>query len=261
MKGLFSGILPIALTIFALVASPARADDYSGHKLAVQPANFIFGYGSLINSSSRNSTASVPTAAVPVRISASFGFIRTWNDRSLSGFTALGLRRPSPGEAARTINGVIYPVEGEDMSRFDAREEGYVRLEVPLNQIEAVGWQSPPSQGHVWVYAPRKAGAEPGIDLPPPDADFPLLQSYIDVVVEGGLEYGEDFAREILDTTDGWNPYWLNDRELARRPWVHDAKAARVDALLGQTPNSAPLLKVRAFPETYGARYLAAPSK
>ncbi len=33
----------------------------------------------------------------------------------------------------------------------------------------------------------------------------PLLQSYFDVVVEGDLEYGPDFAREILETMDGWN--------------------------------------------------------
>jgi len=60
--------------------------------------------------------------------------------------------------------------------------------------------------------------------------EFPLLQSYFDVVVEGDLEYGPDFAREILETTDGWNNQWLNDRQLARRPWVHDPSAAGVDA-------------------------------
>jgi hypothetical protein len=52
-----------------------------------------------------------------------------------SGFTALGLRKPYPRESASTINGVLYPVEGDDMSKFDAREEGYARVEVPRDDI------------------------------------------------------------------------------------------------------------------------------
>jgi hypothetical protein len=49
-----------------------------------------------------------------------------------------------------------------------------------------------------------------------------VLESYIDVVVEGALDYGQEFARELLETTSDWSNCWLNDRELARRPWVHD---------------------------------------
>ena len=67
-------------------------------------------------------------------------------------------------------------------------------------------------------YVPVTPGGEPGIELPEADAQFPLLESYIDVVVEGGLDCGEEFARELLETTFDWSDYWLNDRELARRP-------------------------------------------
>ena len=102
-----------------------------GPQAAERPTQFIFGYGSLINTASRNSTASAPIPAIPVRVSAAFGYIRTWNDRSPSGFTALGLRKPRTGESASTINGVLYPVDGDDMSKFDAREEGYARVEIP----------------------------------------------------------------------------------------------------------------------------------
>lgn len=251
---------------FAGASGRAAAEDFWGRKLADQPTNFIFGYGSLINSQSRNSTAAAPIPAIPARVSAAFGYVRTWNDRSASGFTALGLRRPSPGEPARTVNGVIYPVDGDDMSKFDAREEGYVRVEIPLGEVEAVGWRPLPAQGRIWVYVPEKppgadGAAEPGVGLPGPDAQFPLLESYIDVVVEGGLEYGPEFAREILETTDGWSRYWLNDRELARRPWVRDANASRVDVILGKAPAAATLMKGRLFPEDFAARLLAAPGK
>src|SRR5262252_8559008 len=97
-----------------VVAAAAHAEDFWGRMLPDQPTNFIFGYGSLINTASRNSTSAHPIAAIPVRVAAAFGYIRTWNDRSPSGFTALGLRRPAPGESALTINGVLYAVEGND---------------------------------------------------------------------------------------------------------------------------------------------------
>ncbi len=83
--------------------------------------------------------------AIPVRVSAAFGYIRTWNARSPSGFTALGLRVSDPGEQAKIINGVLYAIEGDDMAKFDAREDGYPRVEVPPHEdIEAVSWQDIP---------------------------------------------------------------------------------------------------------------------
>ena len=236
---------------FALVASAAHAQtrDYWGARLPDQPTQFIFGYGSLINTPSRDETAGKHVAAIPVRVSAAFGYVRSWSDRSGSGFTALGLRRPFEGEGPMTINGVIYPV-GDDMAAFDAREKGYVRVEVPRALIEPVSWQALPAQGTVWVYVPKAAGKEPGEGLSRPDAKFPLVESYIDIVIEGGLEYGPEFAREIIETTRDWSPYWLNDRTLARRPWVFDKQYAKVDALLATT---APCFAQRTFSEDYAA--------
>jgi hypothetical protein len=245
----------VALCAVLACFAPASAKDRWGEKLPGQPTNFIFGYGSLINSASRNSTAGAPVPALPVRISAAFGYFRTWNDRSPSGFTALGVRRAGPGETGSTINGVLYPVEGNDMAKYDLREKGYARVEVPREDIEALSWRRLPESGAIWVYAPVGPDGQPGVGLPPPDAQYPLLESYVDVVVEGGLEYGEDFARELLETTDGWSDYWLNDRELARRPWVHDPQSAEVDALLAAAPEAAAKLKSRLFSETYTLRW------
>ena len=83
-----------------------------------------------------------------------------------------------------------------------------------------MSWQQLPATGKIWVYIPVKADNEPGAGLPVASAEFSLLESYIDVVVEGALDYGETFAREPLATTSDWSNFWLNDRELARRPWV-----------------------------------------
>lgn len=238
------------------VGRSALAEGWWGRALPRQPSAFIFGYGSLINTASRNASLPGPgtVAAIPVRIAASFGLVRTWNARSMSGFTALGLRRPRPGEAASTINGVIYPVEGEDLAAFDAREVGYVRAEVGRGEMEAVSWQGLPGAGRVWLYVPTQSESDPG-DGGAPSADFPLLQSYVDVVVEGALEYGEDYARELIETTFDWSPVWLNDRPLGRRPWVFNKQAGAIDRLLNGSGTAGPALAGRLFPEQFAIRY------
>ncbi len=249
-----TGIL-IGTVILAALSATAAAADFWGRMLPGQPTNFIFGYGSLINTQSRNATAVRPIHAIPVRVSSAFGYVRTWDDRSSSGFTALGLARPAPGEQAMTINGVLFPVEGEDMTAFDAREKGYARVEVPRPDIEAISWERLPAQGKIWVYIPDLPGKPPGVDLPEPGPSYPLLESYIDVVIEGGLEYGPEFAREIIETTTGWSQYWLNDRQLGRRPWVFDKSYDAVDGLLAAL---APDFSDRLFPEQYAAKDLVA---
>ena len=243
------------ITTFVVPQYAAGDTDWWGRKLPNIPTQFIFGYGSLINTPSRNSTAGTPVPAIPVRVSGDFGYIRTWNDRSPSGFTAIGLRRPGPGEKAATINGVLYPVEGEDMTKFDTRETGYTRVEVPHVDIEALSWQSIPQAGHIWVFVPVRPGGAPGVGLPEPDAAFPVLESYIDIVIEGGLEYGPEFARELIETTADWSQFWLNDRELARRPWVHDGKYAVVDRMLTSIRPAALLFSNRMFAEQYAVRW------
>ena len=247
----------VALGAALLFLTPAGARDWQGVMLPDQPTQFIFGYGSLVNSASRNATAGRMTPAIPVRVSAAFGYIRVWNDRSRSGFTALGLRKAGPGEKASTINGVLYAADVDDITKFDAREQGYARVEVPRQDIEAVSWQRLPESGRFWVYVPVRPNGEPGVGLPTANAEYPMLESYIDVVVEGGLEYGEDFARELIETTFDWSDYWLNDRELARRPWVHDPASSEVDALLMSSPEAAAKLKSRLFSEPYAIHWAA----
>jgi hypothetical protein len=245
----------VALGAAFLFVTRAGAKDWQGVMLPDQPTQFIFGYGSLINSASRNSTAGEFTPAIPVRVSAAFGYIRVWNDRSRSGFTALGLRKVGPGETASTINGVIYAAGVDDIAKFDAREVGYARVEVPREDIEAVSWQRLPESGKFWVYVPAKENGEPGVGLPAANSEYPMLESYIDVVVEGGLEYGQDFARELIETTFDWSDYWLNDRELARRPWVHDPASSDVDQLLSSSREPAAKLKSRLFSEPYAIHW------
>ena len=247
------------LAILLVAAPPATAADHWGEMLPNQPGQFIFGYGSLINTPSRNSSATKPIHAIPVRVAANFGYLRAWIAQSKSGFTALGLRRPEGDEKPATINGVIYPVKDADLPAFDKREKSYSRIAIPLDAVEAVSWQRLPANAKVWVYVPDEAEgatATPRHERPTPR--FPLLQSYVDVVIDGALEYGDAFARELIETTMDWSPYWLNDRELARRPWVYDKNHSEVDDLLAATEPAATAFKNRLFPEEF-SKYFVQP--
>ena len=76
-----------------------------------------------------------------------------------------------------------------------------------------------------WAWRPAWGSA-------PQSSRYPILQSYIDVCLSGCLEHGEAFAREFIETTFLWSPFWLNERELARRPWVHEHQYVQIDRLL-----------------------------
>ena len=175
---------------------------------------------------------------------------------------AMGLRRCGPGEAGSTINGVVFPAP-DDLCEFDRREMGYQRVEVPREMVELLAWQTLPRDARLFVYVPyapsvvakygvdedtgvvRCAGPDvpPGLDeasegsgrgLQPPSVEFPILQSYIDVCLSGCLEHGEAFAREFVETTFKWSPFWLNERELARRPWLRNQQYIQIDRLLAE---------------------------
>lgn len=173
---------------------------------------------------------------------------------------ALGLRKVGPDEQGSTINGVIFPAP-DDLTAFDAREAGYQRVEVPREMVELLSWQELPNEARVFIYVPyaprvvekygtdpttglvRCSGATPpeGLDeategsgrgLLPASAKYPILQTYVDVCVTGCLEHGDDFAREFIETTFLWSPFWLNERTLSRRPWVNQKQYIKIDRML-----------------------------
>jgi hypothetical protein len=89
----------LAIMLLVTIALPVRAEDFWGRMLPHQPVNFIFGYGSLINTISRNATSTHPAPAIPVRVSAGFGYIRAWDGPCLpaSRRSACASRHPARG--------------------------------------------------------------------------------------------------------------------------------------------------------------------
>ena len=99
---------------------------------------FIFAYGSLLNKTSRERT--FHTASIyKANIKKNSGYYRTFNFRSNTGFTALGLAKSSDESKCigATINGIIIEVENvHDFQKLDDREVGYNRIDITEKDIE-----------------------------------------------------------------------------------------------------------------------------
>lgn len=212
----------------------ARPSGDGGGGATMQPGrNFMVGYGSLMNARSRAKTGDTGSA-FPARVS---GFRREWSyGQSKRSMTALGARQT--GSAADTLNAVIVTVAAASLPKFDEREQRYRRVLVPHASVKWLGGGAPPpklaAEDRVWVYVNE--------DPAEPTEPLPIMQSYVDVVLEGCLKYGDEFARECVRTTHLWEDKagkatvtWVNDREAPKiyeRGFVPAATVAKIDALL-----------------------------
>lgn len=146
--------------------------------------------------------------AIPVRLSAEAGYVRDWCGRFDGLQTQYDLRPVREGENPRTINGVLRAIYDE--SYFSLENERGRFEKIPMEHFETLGWQSLPDFPVCHAYKARS--------VEPVNIHYPILQTYLDTCLKGYLEYGEAFAIEFLETTTGWSKFWLNDREVARRP-------------------------------------------
>ena len=200
---------------------------------------FIFGFGSLISSESRSLTGDTGSC-IPAKLT---GFQRSWSgafpilDSSLPGMTAVSVAEKADG----SVNGVLVEIEPKNIPAFDKREEGYARVEVPMDKVqlcydaeatEDASSTTLPSGSTIWVYiAP----------VTPPSTTTPILQSYLDVILLGCLEYGEQFAKDFLLTTAGWevahHGCFVNDRTkpaYRRATQAASGRAEQWDRLLAE---------------------------
>jgi len=197
--------------------------------------NFIFGYGSLIESSSRTRTSPNATDAYPVEIA---GLQRGWWARvPVSGLstTFLGC---AVSENDR-INGVLFEVDVTDLKKMDIREEGYDRIVVDNAAIKDY-CEVLTEKDQVWVYVNSNFSAPDFIANNIPNKDFPIVQSYVDICINGCLELEaqfpflkeEQFLQKFISETKYWNAYWVNDRIYPRRPFIYCPNAYTIDTLL-----------------------------
>lgn len=166
--------------------------------------HFIFGYGSLINATSRAKTGE--TGKVwPVRIS---GYQRNWSVMS----TEYGMSSVAviPVQDA-FCNGVLIEIDEAEIPAFDQRERGYERSQVHSEQLSAYQDQALP-EGTIWIYHSH--------DIAQPTQDCPIALSYVDVILSGCLALGDAFVNDFMSLTHGWHHPLINDRREPRYPRV-----------------------------------------
>jgi len=193
-------------------------------------AQYIVGYGSLMQDESRQRTAPQAGPAHPVEVS---GFRRGWFARGEPvGFstTFLGATPDANGR----LNAVVYQVDAAGLRATDQREASYCRTQVPASAVALLEKSTLEMSGaQVWIYTNR-----PGT-IATPSAEFPIVQSYVDIFVSGCLEqeqrFGlEGYASECVTTTHDWSAHWVNDRLYPRRPFIYQPRAHQIDQLLSR---------------------------
>lgn len=238
--------------------------------------DFVFGYGSIANCESRMSSMGKARcrAAIWSQLPASVGMVRSFNFRKDTGFTALGITQVP--DSGRDIAGVCFNA-GCSMSSFDEREDGYDRVPLRLQDLRILdaernfmcdcpfksrqctasslrflvacirgGVPKGMSLPRIWIYIPK-----PSL-MHLPCKEFPLLQSYIDIVLDGFLAWGGlSAALEFCDSTDGWSTYYLNNVPESRRPWLHRTGSWKTieNVLWSQRTNTK--VQERRHPEDY----------
>ena len=103
---------------------------------------YIFGYGSLINSASRELTGQTGEA-IPV---IAHGLVRYWGKVDDSYILSPLVVNEGEGQ----VNGVLLEVDHQALTEFDRRERGYHRIQIRPEQIETDISFNPDHE--IWVY-------------------------------------------------------------------------------------------------------------
>lgn len=198
---------------------------------------YVFGYGSLLERASRTRTNPEAVGAWPARVK---GYQRGWfhqfADNVGSTCTYLGAVQAT---GVKTINGVVYPVN--DIEATKQRETGYTAVPLSTKEIDMLDGGGPlqlPGDTSVYIFLSNQESISRTLA---PTATFPMVQSYVDICINGCLELealyrgvAGSFTQEFISTTIGWNAFWANDRVYPRRPFIYEPNATSIDKALKQ---------------------------
>ena len=99
------------------------------------------------------------------------------------------------GLKAHDIVGVLIPIHSDHMRALPSIIRGNYLVNVSADHFDWLGWSASPIAGkEIKVLTERLLG-----DITPPSFEKPILQSNVDIIMQGALGHGEDFAREWLN--------------------------------------------------------------
>ena len=186
-----------------------------------KPKNYIFGYGSLISSNSRYFTGKgFIGEPIPVELKKCMGFKRCWvcknTKRGKLSFLAL-----KKSKKPKNIRGILYPIY-KCMKNFDKREEGYKKKIIKITKInrkkiiKELGLKKLPNYDFnliIYISNSREGCLS---------EKCPISQSYLDVVIDGCMEWGENFTKHFLKNTEFKNKNGDTFFKLDRNTLEHD---------------------------------------
>jgi hypothetical protein len=194
---------------------------------------YVFGYGSLLERASRTRTNPDAIGAWPACVQ---GYQRGWfhqfADNVGSSCTYLGAVKAK----GKTINGVVYRVA--DFESTQQRETGYTATPLKADEITMLDGGKPLEMdkgSKVYIFVSNKDSISKTKE---PTSAFPMVQSYVDLCINGCLEIealyrtAKGFTQEFIRTTTGWNADWVNDRIYPRRPFIYAPNASAIDQAL-----------------------------
>ena len=176
-------------------------------------SQYIVGYGSLMDESSKQRTDKTTTEGVPIFLK---GYQRGWFVHgTLPGLNATFLSiKESPYSS---LNGVIYKlINPNNIAMYDKRERIYCRKELSTSKIKFYS-SIPTENKQIWIYVPKNKYTEK------PEQNYPIVQSYVDIFIRGCINIEgkfniPDFAKNCVNSTTNWSIHWVNDRIFPRRP-------------------------------------------
>ncbi|MFC4891848.1 gamma-glutamylcyclotransferase family protein [Pseudofrancisella aestuarii] len=214
-----------------LLSSISYAYSMECHpKVNTKKNNFIVGYGSLINSKSRQKTDPNAKKIYPIMIK---NYERLWGKRSNKYKITYLVVIP---KLDSNFNAVYYSAKPEDISKTDEREKKYCRYKLKSKDIEQIG-NITLKEGDYWIYAKKES------DIKKPNKEYPIKQSYIDIFIDGCKEveknfYLPDFAELCVKTTKGWDKKnEKDDRDDPTRPLNINTSERKIDTLVKNNTN------------------------
>lgn len=189
---------------------------------------YIFGYGSLVDSKSRAMTSASAVYASPVVVD---GIQRGWFDQ-VGGSSLTTTYLGAVAEEGAQCNGVIFSITALGLQSYDQRESGYKREKIDPGSITMLDGTSAAPDGDIWYYASQKKRYS--------SPEIPIVQSYVDVCMNGCIEIEATyplakqfkFAETFLKTCSDWSEWWVNDRLYPRRAFIYVPNASRIDQLI-----------------------------
>ena len=126
-----------------------------------------------------------------------------------------------------------YPVSEAEFADTQAREADYIPTQIDHSAVKMLDGSAAPPAGEIWYFASKTTKTTA-------DAAHPIVQSYVDICVDGCLEIEAiyplakeaKFAEQFIRTCTDWKTPWINDRIYPWRPFIYVPRASTIDALL-----------------------------